>query len=310
MRQRGAYGEQLAETFRLGRAPAFVTRSLPKSAFAVTEIDCGFENNGMTVPIPREDAFLVTLQLLDCPAHDLWIDGKARDTSFLAAGTTCIYDLRCSPVVNSVSRFRNLHFYFPRVALDAISEREDLAPIADFHHNPGTGINDPVIRGLGLSLLPAFERPAEATRLFVDHVTIATASYLARTFARNTSAGRQSKWPSLSTLEESLVKELIDSRLGSDLSLAELASECAMSERQFVRAFRERTGVPPHRWLIQRRMHKALDLLATSKEASLADIALACGFMNSSHLARTLARAHGLSVSGWLKAASLHRRSA
>jgi AraC family transcriptional regulator len=103
---------------RAAGAPlTFVTRTLNQSEVAVTQIVCNIENNGLTAPIPRQDAFLVTLQLRECPSHDLCIDGKPMKTGHLAPSTTCIYDLRQNPVVNSISPFRNLHFFFSRAAL-------------------------------------------------------------------------------------------------------------------------------------------------------------------------------------------------
>ena len=56
MRDQGAYGQRLGDVFQLDRAPAFVTRSLQKSTIAVTEIKCDIINNGLTAPIPREEA--------------------------------------------------------------------------------------------------------------------------------------------------------------------------------------------------------------------------------------------------------------
>src|SRR5262245_61042119 len=108
MATRGAYGQNLADCFRLDAAPAFVSRTLRQSHIAVTHILCDIANNGLSTPIPREDAFLVTLQVRACPAHDLWIDGRAMKTGPLPAGTTCIYDLRRNPMVNSISPFENL----------------------------------------------------------------------------------------------------------------------------------------------------------------------------------------------------------
>ena len=94
MRSRGLYGQRLGDIFSLKTAPAFATRTLRKTEIAVTDIRCDGENNGLTKPIPREDALLVTLQLRDCPRYDLWLDDKPVTTGPLEAGVTCFYDLR------------------------------------------------------------------------------------------------------------------------------------------------------------------------------------------------------------------------
>jgi hypothetical protein len=212
MRSNGAYGQNLADCFRLGAPPTFVARTLNQSEIAVTQIVCNIENNGLTAPIPRQDAFLVMVQLRECPLHDLWIDDKPMKTGHLAAGTTSIYDLRQNPIVNSISPFRNLHFFFSRAALDNIADSDSSAGLDSLSHNPGIGIDDPVLRALGYSLLPAFERPDETCALFVDHVTNAAAAYVVGRFG---GACERSSQRGLARWQEQRAKELMVARLKS-----------------------------------------------------------------------------------------------
>ncbi len=278
---RGAYGKNLADCFRLQTAPAFVSRALRHSTIAVTRIDCDIENNGLTEPLPREDALLVTLQLRDCPEHDLWIDGKSMPTTHLPAGTTCVYDLRSNPIANSISAFSQLHFYLPRSAMAALAEGEDGAVESQWH-NPGVGMDDAVIRSLGVSLLPAFEHPEEATPLFVDHVATAAAAYIMQLFG---DAGRKRPIAgALSPMQERRAKELLRAHLDGSLSIAQLARECGQSPRTFSAAFRKSTGTSPHRWLMVQRLETARALLRTPR--SLASVAEHCGFASEAHLKR------------------------
>jgi transcriptional regulator GlxA family with amidase domain len=64
------------------------------------------------------------------------------------------------------------------------------------------------------------------------------------------------------------------------------------------RAFRQSTGVPPHRWLLDRRVKRAKELLPNSS-LSLSDVALACGFGDQSHFTRTFTAAVRLSPGVW-----------
>jgi AraC family transcriptional regulator len=287
--ERGAYGQSLADCFRLERAPTFVSRALRHSIVAATWIDCDIEDNGLTEPLPREDALLVTLQLRDCPKHDLWIDGKATPTAHLPAGTTCVYDLRCNPIANSISPFRQVAFYFPRRALAMAAEDDDGPQVDTQWHNPGLGMNDGVIRGLGLSLLPAFEHPDQAMTLFVDHVTTAAAAYIVRLFGSAGSAAPSAS--GLAPWQERRAKELLRARLDGSLSIARLARECGQSPRTFSEAFRKATGVLPHQWLMIQRIEAARALLRTPR--SLASIAAECGFSSEAHLTRVFRRLTG-----------------
>jgi AraC family transcriptional regulator len=282
---RGAYGQGLADCFRLEAAPAFVSRAPRHAQMAVTRVVCNVENNGLSEPIPREDAFLVTLHLRDCAAHDLWIDGKSMRTGPLAAGITSIYDLRRSPIVNSISPFDTLYFYFSRGALDAAADGEDTSCLDCLTHNPGLGVDDPVIRGLGWSLLPAFEYRNEVTPLFVDHVTTATAAYVARMFINKSTVPHTR---CLSRVQEMQAKAVLDANLSGGLTVAQLAQHCGVSVRALSSAFRKATGLFPYQWLRQRRVEVARDMLRAGRP--LPEIVTACGFACEDKAVRELLR--------------------
>jgi AraC-like DNA-binding protein len=302
--RRGLYGQNLADCFHLMRAPSFVSHTLRHSELAVTHIVCNVENNGLTAPIPREDAFLVTLQLRESPAHDLWLDGKAVKTAALSAGTTCIYDLRQSPIVNSISAFANLHFYIPRNALDAAADGGDTSIFDALPHNPGIGIHDPVIRSLGMSLLPAFERPDEVVPIFVDHITGAVAAYVAHMFddaCKATAACSYPRGPAkngLAQWQEKRAKEMLSARLDGVISIAQVAKECGLPARAFTSAFRESTGELPHQWLLQHRVERAKGLLQS--RLSVPEVATACGFVGEEHLTRVFTQVTGVAPGEWV----------
>jgi AraC-like DNA-binding protein len=81
------------------------------------------------------------------------------------------------------------------------------------------------------------------------------------------------------------VQDYIDSHLSEDLELEQLALTAGLSLHHFARAFRTSVGVPPHQFVLQRRLRLARDLL-TSTNRPIADIAIAAGFSDQSHLAR------------------------
>jgi len=62
--------------------------------------------------------------------------------------------------------------------------------------------------------------------------------------------------------------------------------------------FKKTSGLTPHRWLVQRRLERAQDLLLWST-LSLAQIALDCGFSEQSHFTRTFTRLVGTSPGEW-----------
>jgi AraC family transcriptional regulator len=75
-------------------------------------------------------------------------------------------------------------------------------------------------------------------------------------------------------------------------SLAELAAECGVHPVYFARAFRRRYGCSPGDELRRWRLQRALSQLQDHRR-SLADIALACGFVDQSHFTHAFRRAFG-----------------
>jgi AraC family transcriptional regulator len=88
------------------------------------------------------------------------------------------------------------------------------------------------------------------------------------------------------------VEEFLMAHLADDVGLDTLAAIADLSPKHFARAFRQSTGMPPHRWLIEQRIDRAKALLRKG-DASLAEIALACGFADQSHFTVTFRKMVG-----------------
>src|SRR5260370_37179571 len=72
------------------------------------------------------------------------------------------------------------------------------------------------------------------------------------------------------------IKELIESRLDGDLSLAILARESGYSRAHFARSFHATTGMTVHRYVLERRMQRAKYLLGIKGDSNnLAAVAAA-----------------------------------
>ena len=89
-----------------------------------------------------------------------------------------------------------------------------------------------------------------------------------------------------------MVKEYIDAHFTDAISLDELAKLSLMSSRHFLRGFQESIGVTPYRYILDRRLVYAKELLLNSKE-TITSIALRSGFGNSQHFATMFRKATG-----------------
>jgi AraC family transcriptional regulator len=88
------------------------------------------------------------------------------------------------------------------------------------------------------------------------------------------------------------VVEYIHDHLDRDLRLDELAALAGFSPSHFKLLFKQATGTPVHRYVLERRLARARELLVDG-ELDITEVALATGFSHGSHLARCMRRVHG-----------------
>ncbi|AEA71099.1 helix-turn-helix domain-containing protein [Pseudomonas brassicacearum] len=96
----------------------------------------------------------------------------------------------------------------------------------------------------------------------------------------------------LAAHQRRLLVDYVDSHLANAISLGQLAALCALSEYHFARMFRESFGLPPHQYVLARRLTCARHLLRTTSQP-LGDVALACGFASASHFTNRFRQALG-----------------
>jgi AraC-like DNA-binding protein len=90
--------------------------------------------------------------------------------------------------------------------------------------------------------------------------------------------------------------EYIDSHLQENIALEVLAEIAQLSVHHFGRAFRQSLGIPPHNYIVQRRVEHAQQLLRNT-DLPLSEIAVVAGFTDQSHLARHFRTVTGISPS-------------
>jgi transcriptional regulator of acetoin/glycerol metabolism len=88
--------------------------------------------------------------------------------------------------------------------------------------------------------------------------------------------------------------DYIEGHLDEKMRLDGLAALAGLSTDHFARAFHQSVGVPPHTYLLRRRLEQVEQMLRET-HAPLSEIALATGFSDQSHLARHFRRWAGVS---------------
>jgi AraC family transcriptional regulator len=97
----------------------------------------------------------------------------------------------------------------------------------------------------------------------------------------------------LGPARERRVRQYIEQSLERDLSIDALAKVAGLSPHYFADLFRQATGFAPHRYVCQRRVEQAQELL-THADLPLAEVAHRCGFTSQSQFNTVFRRFTGM----------------
>ena len=280
-------------------------RGLTSSRLISSEIRYGLTPKGGKTEFPRfpswTDAYSVGITLQD-QRSDIVVGGKRFSHVRRKGETQLLY----------VSGVEHIEFNTPRHGVEILLPRSFMREMADDLEVPHVThlgrsfchvVDDPVLRTLALRIYPFFDAPETLDPLQADHFIWALGIYVCSHYGGL--AARRPVTGGLSSWQERLAKDMIETSLIGGIGLTELAVLCHLRTSQFAHAFKRSTGVAPYQWLMQRRIARAKDLIrAAGRETSLADVAVACGFVDQSHLTRAFARAVGKTPGAWRTAVS------
>lgn len=287
---------QYLEYLRVEQAETVVTATLAKAAVTATRLKRTTPGHGLVDQHVNEDAFMIAVQLHDY-SGDLWVDDKRLDFPVSRKGNFTLYDFNRTWQADMKSAFDCVDFYIPRAALDALSDDLGGRPVETLRVDPGADVDDVSVRGLVWAMLPALERPHESSRLYLDHMALAITIHMAITYGEAAPLP-PSHGAGLSRRQLRTATEMIDANLGGDIPLEMIARACELTPAYFARAFKASTGLPPHRWMLYRRIEKAKHLIRTTK-LNIAEIGNVCGFPDRNHFVRAFFRLVGVSAGEW-----------
>lgn len=115
----------------------------------------------------------------------------------------------------------------------------------------------------------------------------------------NAAAGRKASPGPVASIRQ--VRDRIDDDPAAPLMLASLADEVGLSRYQLLRGFARELGLPPHAYILQRRIALARRLIRDGH--ALAEAAAIAGFFDQSHLTRCFTRQFGVTPSRYAAAA-------
>jgi AraC-like DNA-binding protein len=110
----------------------------------------------------------------------------------------------------------------------------------------------------------------------------------------------------LAAWQQLVITAYIEKRISESIAVRALARFVYLSSSRFRRAFKQSFGIPPHRYVVQRRIERAKALLASSAW-SITEISLALGFSQPGSLSAAFRNVTGITPTeyrrtrGWLK---------
>lgn len=273
-----------------------VSRILSPARMAVTELLCDTPNWGMTAQIKPEDAFVITLELRDY-FGDIWLDGKYKNVVPIRRGQVAVYDLKVDTRAYLRSTFHCLQIYLPTSGINSLLANSGQTFDRNLNCALASAIDDAAWMQITSLIMPALRVPEQANNLFLDYLSLALAAHFAARYGgRSMSLAGASG--GLSSRQLRLAKDLIMNRLDGGITISELADACGLTSGHFSRAFKQSTGLPPHRWLLVKRVEQAQAFMK-STEMTLLEISLACGFVDQSHFQRVFTRFYGITPKAW-----------
>jgi AraC family transcriptional regulator len=153
---------------------------------------------------------------------------------------------------------------------------------------------DPVAEGVLTSLAFEAENGSPSGQLYAESACEFLAHHVLRSYSSLSPQPSRARG-GLAGCRLKVVLDYIHDNLGQPIALRELAELARVSPRHFERAFRQAVGVPPHAYVMERRVEAARQLLINEPGVTVEEIATRVGFSSSSHLAFAFRRQTGRS---------------
>jgi AraC family transcriptional regulator len=157
---------------------------------------------------------------------------------------------------------------------------------------PLDGLYHPQLRAAMLAVNDELTAGAGGGRLAAESLANVLAVHLLRHGAGPRPPDRRADAP-LPRSRLRAVVEYVEGHLGAGLSLDELAVVARLSPYHFARQFKRATGLPPHQYVIARRVERAKELLEGG-DLSLAEVAADAGFSDQSQFSHHFKRLIGV----------------
>jgi AraC family transcriptional regulator len=161
---------------------------------------------------------------------------------------------------------------------------------------PFVNSHDPLIQSVLWSLAHELRDGTAPPSIYAEHAAGLVMAHLTHSAGRD--CARPADGAGLSDADLRRVIEFVEENLGHDISLTALAALTGTGVDVFARNFKASMGVPPYRYVLERRLKRAQALLMDGGK-SIAEIAFEVGFSSQAHFTTQFSKAMHISPAAY-----------
>lgn len=296
--QTSAFGRAVSHLYGVDTVECLREARSPGAGISVAHVAYEHPHMFVLAPLRQDDAYLLHVDIAPGGTRKFVSNKAPCHTGLAAPGAMHLHNLQEQIFGYICSPFEFMVFHFPRNSINAYADELGLCRVESLSCPPGR--IDTVLGQLCATMRAVIRQPCDATALLIDHLSQALGLHL----TRNYSSTREARSPlryKLSASQVRQAKAFMLEQIDSPVTLAAVAAECQLSRSYFIQAFGQSVGQTPYAWLTDQRLLIAERMLM-DPQRSIADVALACGFGDQSHLTRVFSRHKGMAPAAWRKA--------
>ena len=276
-------------------------RKYPRSKLLLSSADRGWmtlsaelrsHSAGRIVSIEQQNVeVVIALAATDGPVTR--IGAGRQEQTRPDPGTVWLVPTGVGPeeIVISKPMPKTLHLFLPIEQFDNLADQYNLSKSLVRSVQYVGGLNDDLIRQVGMSVLNELSEQTAASRMVAEMSSLMLATRLIQNYVDRDLIDRIAGGPArLEHVRMRRVLDYIDQHLEDDISISELAQVAHLSEFHFARVFATTMGMPPQRYVSQRRLAAAKKMIGVGK-LPLSEIAFRSGFSSQASFTRAFRRA-------------------
>lgn len=231
------------------------------------------------------------------------VDGRAIER-WSGPGAVSLAPAHVKGTWDATGPSRVIHLYIPHAFLSRVIAEEWGAEPGRVELISQFLVRDPVIEDVMNRMALEAQSGSPLGQLYAESASEFLTRHVVHSYSSLTTPPPKSAG-GLPARRLNAVVEYIDANLRQPIALHHLATLAGVSTRHFERAFRQAMGVPPHAFVLKKRVEAARQLLLQQPTVPIQEIAALAGFSSGTHLATAFRRQTGYSPTAFRR---LHAR--